>query len=107
MRISLARHVTRQFWLHVEGIRWPTSLSRGYAGTHSEGGASGQNQSKERHGGDGENGKIVEVVENVEAGEVASERGQQTLPKEVGNKPKGPEPTRYGDWERAGRCSDF
>merc|ERR1719460_1938507 len=21
--------------------------------------------------------------------------------------PRGPEPTRYGDWERAGRCSDF
>ena len=25
---------------------------------------------------------------------------------EVGG-PKGPEPTRYGDWERGGRCSDF
>jgi hypothetical protein len=21
--------------------------------------------------------------------------------------PAGPEPTRYGDWERAGRCVDF
>jgi hypothetical protein len=21
--------------------------------------------------------------------------------------PKGPEPTRYNDWERKGRCSDF
>jgi hypothetical protein len=27
-------------------------------------------------------------------------------PKEVGG-PKGPEPTRYGDWERNGRCTDF
>jgi hypothetical protein len=25
---------------------------------------------------------------------------------EIGG-PKGPEPTRYGDWERNGRCSDF
>ncbi|MBT4739714.1 MAG: DUF1674 domain-containing protein [Rhodospirillaceae bacterium] len=25
---------------------------------------------------------------------------------EVGG-PKGPEPTRFGDWERKGRCSDF
>lgn len=25
---------------------------------------------------------------------------------EIGG-PKGPEPTRFGDWERAGRCSDF
>ncbi len=27
-------------------------------------------------------------------------------PKEIGG-PKGPEPTRYGDWERNGRVSDF
>jgi hypothetical protein len=28
------------------------------------------------------------------------------LGKEVGG-PKGPEPTRYGDWEKGGRCIDF
>ena len=28
------------------------------------------------------------------------------IPKEQDG-PKGPEPTRYGDWEKAGRCSDF
>ncbi|HET7131839.1 MAG TPA: DUF1674 domain-containing protein, partial [Gammaproteobacteria bacterium] len=28
------------------------------------------------------------------------------LPREIGG-PKGPEPTRYGDWEKAGRCIDF
>ncbi|MEM7256599.1 MAG: succinate dehydrogenase assembly factor 4 [Pseudomonadota bacterium] len=28
------------------------------------------------------------------------------LPAEVGG-PKGLEPTRYGDWERNGRCTDF
>ena len=27
-------------------------------------------------------------------------------PKEIGG-PAGPEPTRYGDWEVKGRCSDF
>jgi hypothetical protein len=27
-------------------------------------------------------------------------------PKEIGG-PKGPEPTRYGDWEQGGRCTDF
>lgn len=26
--------------------------------------------------------------------------------KEIGG-PRGPEPTRYNDWERNGRCSDF
>ena len=33
------------------------------------------------------------------------EAGDDT-PVEV-NGPKGPEPTRYGDWEQKGRCSDF
>jgi hypothetical protein len=28
------------------------------------------------------------------------------LPPEIGG-PKGPEPTRYGDWEYGGRCTDF
>ena len=30
----------------------------------------------------------------------------QTGEREIGG-PKGPEPTRYGDWEINGRCSDF
>ena len=29
-----------------------------------------------------------------------------TTHKEIGG-PKGKEPTRYGDWEKNGRCSDF
>jgi hypothetical protein len=29
-----------------------------------------------------------------------------SLPKEIGGS-KGPEPTRYGDWEHKGRCTDF
>jgi hypothetical protein len=32
--------------------------------------------------------------------------GPTAMPTEVGG-PKGPEPTRYGDWERNGRCTDF
>jgi hypothetical protein len=28
------------------------------------------------------------------------------LPPEIGGQ-QGPEPTRYGDWEKAGRCTDF
>lgn len=31
---------------------------------------------------------------------------QANSPKEIGG-PKGPEPTRYGDWEVGGRCTDF
>jgi hypothetical protein len=33
-------------------------------------------------------------------------RGPAQPPGEV-NGPKGPEPTRYGDWEKGGRVSDF
>ena len=31
---------------------------------------------------------------------------QDVKPKEYGG-PKGKEPTRYGDWEKNGRCIDF
>lgn len=38
------------------------------------------------------------------AREEAAARGEQ--PEETGG-PEGLEPTRYGDWEKAGRCTDF
>ncbi|MFZ5791317.1 MAG: DUF1674 domain-containing protein [Pseudomonadota bacterium] len=31
---------------------------------------------------------------------------ESARPREIGG-PKGPEPTRYGDWEVGGRCTDF
>lgn len=31
---------------------------------------------------------------------------RESVSKEEGG-PKGPEPTRYGDWESKGRCVDF
>jgi len=33
-------------------------------------------------------------------------KGEASRPKEIGG-PKGPEPTRYGDWEKKGIASDF
>ncbi|MGH8372683.1 MAG: DUF1674 domain-containing protein [Gammaproteobacteria bacterium] len=38
--------------------------------------------------------------------ETDAEPSQVSHPREIGG-PKGPEPTRYGDWEKAGRCIDF
>jgi hypothetical protein len=38
-----------------------------------------------------------------ERAEAEREKGK---PKEIGG-PTGPEPTRYGEWEKKGRCSDF
>ena len=31
---------------------------------------------------------------------------KKEAPREIGG-PKGPEPTRYNDWEKGGRCIDF
>jgi hypothetical protein len=38
--------------------------------------------------------------------DIATEFSEQKIPAEI-NGPKGPEPTRYGDWEQKGRCTDF
>ncbi len=48
--------------------------------------------------------KVAERVPETEP--LATEKPAAPKPKEVGG-PAGPEPTRYGDWERKGRVSDF
>lgn len=35
------------------------------------------------------------------------EKAEKTVPPQEIGGPQGPEPTRYGDWEKGGRCSDF
>jgi hypothetical protein len=42
----------------------------------------------------------------VEEPKPAKTEVRKPLPKEIGGA-KGPEPTRYGDWEYNGRCTDF
>lgn len=46
--------------------------------------------------------------EGAEAGGTALPRQEQQdpRPEEFGGRP-GPDPTRYGDWEKNGRCIDF
>ena len=43
-----------------------------------------------------------------DAGQAPAPNGSKSdpLPKEWGGR-EGPEPTRYGDWEKNGRCIDF
>ena len=43
---------------------------------------------------------------NKPADDAETPASDKAKPKEV-NGPKGPEPTRYGDWERKGIVSDF
>ena len=40
--------------------------------------------------------------DTIQIGELAD----QPLPREIGGR-DGPDPTRYGDWEKNGRCIDF
>jgi hypothetical protein len=37
---------------------------------------------------------------------ISSSAAAPQKPGEIGG-PRGPEPTRYGDWESKGRCTDF
>ena len=50
----------------------------------------------------------VEFGSNPESSPEGSSPDQEDSerPRELGG-PAGPEPTRYGDWERKGRCIDF
>jgi hypothetical protein len=52
--------------------------------------------------------RIAEAAQRAKA-EADARRAKEAkveLPPELGG-PKGPEPTRYGDWERKGIASDF
>jgi hypothetical protein len=44
--------------------------------------------------------------DNTDTDEDQSQDIDEGMPKEYGG-PKGKEPTRYGDWEKKGRCVDF
>jgi hypothetical protein len=47
-----------------------------------------------------------EVREDEAHGAKSEAEHEEIRPREIGG-PKGPEPTRFGDWERRGRCIDF
>ncbi|MCW3477749.1 DUF1674 domain-containing protein [Limobrevibacterium gyesilva] len=52
-------------------------------------------------------GEAPAQASDTDRSQVAATRpAPPTLPKEIGG-PAGPEPTRYGDWEQKGRCTDF
>ena len=52
--------------------------------------------------------RIAEAAQraNAEAGARRAKETKKELPPELGGR-KGPEPTRYGDWEKKGIVSDF
>jgi|HubBroStandDraft_4_1064222.scaffolds.fasta_scaffold20911_3 hypothetical protein len=50
-------------------------------------------------------GTAAAACEVAPAREVAAPR-ESAAPREIGGR-EGPEPTRFGDWEKHGRCIDF
>ena len=53
------------------------------------------------------NERQEQPVDTAEASrENREDSGESRLPREIGGR-DGPDPTRYGDWEKAGRCVDF
>ena len=48
----------------------------------------------------------IDPAELEAAAKAKTEESPGRKPKEIGG-PSGPEPTRYGDWERKGICVDF
>jgi hypothetical protein len=46
------------------------------------------------------------MTDAVAAGSPSASEAPDQQPKEIGGR-DGPEPTRFGDWEKAGRCIDF
>ncbi len=53
-------------------------------------------------------GRDAENVDRPESSDEPAEHGavEEDRPREIGGR-KGPDPTRYGDWEKNGRCIDF
>ncbi|HZK89993.1 MAG TPA: DUF1674 domain-containing protein [Stellaceae bacterium] len=49
---------------------------------------------------------IPRDIPKADAAKSAEPKPTPPKPREIGG-PQGPEPTRYGDWEVNGRCSDF
>ena len=49
---------------------------------------------------------VAETGTSVAAHATTAESAPGTV-REIGGRKDGPEPTRYGDWEKNGRCIDF
>ena len=49
---------------------------------------------------------LAEAAERRAKADAAAKAAEASRPKEI-NGPKGPDPVRYGDWEKGGIASDF
>jgi hypothetical protein len=49
----------------------------------------------------------LEEIQKIEDPKLKADMIEKSMPKEYGYKFNGPEPTKYGDWNIKGKCSDF
>lgn len=64
------------------------------------------NEDDRRTGGDAADNKPAKPAPDHAAAEERDDTTADRRPAEIGGR-DGPDPTRYGDWEKAGRCIDF
>jgi hypothetical protein len=51
--------------------------------------------------------KKLDEIEKIKDPKLKADMIEESLPKEYGFKYHGPEPTKFGDWNIKGKCSDF
>jgi hypothetical protein len=51
--------------------------------------------------------KKLDEIEKIEDPKLKADMKEKSMPKEYGFKYSGPEPTKFGDWNIKGKCSDF
>jgi hypothetical protein len=51
--------------------------------------------------------KNLEEIEKIKDPKLKADMIEKSIPKEYGFKYHGPEPTKFGDWNIKGKCSDF
>lgn len=60
----------------------------------------------DNHKQDNDENKPKDIIRHASEVRVTAVKPSKDLPPEIGGR-EGPEPTRYGDWEVHGKCTDF
>ena len=97
-----------QLWMSRYILLRVCEVGEGEAGGEGEGMHAGPNGFGGEERGAAQRFDLAEAAQraNAEAGARRAKETKKELPPELGG-PKGPEPTRYGDWEIKGIASDF
>ena len=92
-------------WMRAGNMAPVMPRSRAFSGAAKED-LDNDDKGEDKKDQDNDMGSLSDLDEDVEEEE---DDGAPWVNPETGevNGPRGPEPTRYGDWEKGGRCFDF